>query len=70
MDDFHDRPVTTQVRFEEPVTDAFEAVTPRYDYLIYAFMLEAIVTNTKPSGHFSSASADVYSYQVTTPEAW
>ena len=68
MDDFHDRPVTTQVRFEEPVTDAFEAVTPRYDYLTYAFMLEAIVT--KPSGHFSSASADVYSYQVTTPEAW
>ena len=64
----HDPPVAIQVTIEEPVANADEAVNPRYDYLINAFKLEEIATNTKPSNHFSSVSADTHSPQVTFPE--
>ena len=68
LDAHHVHSVASQVTFEKTVTNAVKAVTPRYDYLIDA--LEATATNTKPSGHFSSVSANAHScpIQVTSLE--
>jgi len=63
------RPVVNPVTLEQPLADvAVKATAPWYDYLIDS-ALEAIVTNTQPSDHVSSGSADAHLSQVTSPEA-